>query len=48
MDCLSKAVANMLRGKSPAEMRKLLNIQNDFSPEEEEQIRRESEWAQDR
>jgi S-phase kinase-associated protein 1 len=43
-----KIVANMLKGKSPEEIRKLFNIVNDFTPEEEEQIRRENEWAEDR
>jgi len=43
-----KTVANMIRGKSPEEIRKTFNITNDFTPEEEEQIRRENEWAEDR
>lgn len=38
-------VANMIKGKSPEEIRKIFNIQNDFTPEEEDQIRRENEWA---
>jgi hypothetical protein len=28
-------VANMIKGKSPEEIRKLFNIVNDFTPEEE-------------
>ena len=40
--------ANMIKGKSPEEIRKTFNITNDFTPEEEEQIRRENEWAEDR
>lgn len=43
-----RTVANMIKHKSPEEIRKTFNIQNDFTPEEEEQIRREHEWAQDR
>jgi S-phase kinase-associated protein 1 len=43
-----KTVANMIKGKSPEEIRKTFNITNDFTPEEEEQIRRENEWAEDR
>ncbi|KAK9456370.1 E3 ubiquitin ligase [Dipodascopsis uninucleata] len=43
-----KTVANMIKGKSPEEIRRTFNIQNDFTPEEEEQIRRENEWAEDR
>ena len=30
-----KAVANMIKGKTGEEIRKLLNIVNDFTPEEE-------------
>ena len=30
-----KTVANMIKGKQPEEIRKLFNIVNDFSPEEE-------------
>lgn len=37
----------MIKGKSPEEIRKTFNIQNDFTPEEEEQIRRENEWAEE-
>jgi len=48
LDTGCKTVANMIKGKSPEEIRKLFNIQNDFTPEEEEQIRRENEWAEDR
>lgn len=37
----------MIKGKSPEEIRKTFNIQNDFTPEEEDQIRRENEWAEE-
>ncbi|OWB64197.1 hypothetical protein B5S29_g5248 [[Candida] boidinii] len=43
-----KVVAEMIRGKSPEEIRKTFNIVNDFTPEEEAAIRRENEWAEDR
>ncbi|KAK7207501.1 Skp1 family, dimerization domain-containing protein [Myxozyma melibiosi] len=43
-----KTVANMIKGKSPEEIRRQFNIQMDFTPEEEAQIRRENEWAEDR
>ena len=43
-----KIVAEMIRGKSPEEIRKTFNIVNDFTPEEEAAIRRENEWAEDR
>lgn len=48
LDVGCKTVANMIKGKSPDEIRKTFNIQNDFTSEEEEQIRRENEWAEDR
>ncbi|GMT22857.1 hypothetical protein PFISCL1PPCAC_14154, partial [Pristionchus fissidentatus] len=39
MDNCCKTVANMIKGKTPDEIRKHFNIKNDFTPEEEEQIR---------
>lgn len=48
MDSGCKIVAEMIRGKSPEELRRTFNIVNDFSPEEEAAIRRENEWAEDR
>jgi len=41
--CLS--VANMIKGKSPDEIRKTFGIKNDFSPEEEAEVRKENQWA---
>ncbi|KAI1094414.1 E3 ubiquitin ligase SCF complex, Skp subunit [Rostrohypoxylon terebratum] len=48
LDVGCKTVANMIKGKSPEEIRKTFNIVNDFTHDEEEQIRRENEWAEDR
>ncbi|KAK2025795.1 Skp1 family protein [Colletotrichum zoysiae] len=39
LDVGCKTVANMIKGKSPEEIRKTFNITNDFTPEEEEQDR---------
>ncbi|BFZ61146.1 hypothetical protein YB2330_002205 [Saitoella coloradoensis] len=48
LDVGCKTVANMIKGKSPEEIRKTFNIVNDFTPEEEAQIKKENEWAEDR
>lgn len=40
-----KTVANMIKGKSPEEIRKQFNIKNDFTPAEEEKVRKENEWC---
>lgn len=48
LDAGCKVVAEMIRGKSPEEIRRTFNIVNDFSPEEEAAIKRENEWAEDR
>ena len=39
MDVTCKTVANMIKGKTPEEIRKTFNIENDFTPSEEEQVR---------
>ena len=45
LDDACKTVANMIKNKSPEEIRMIFNIKNDFTPEEEEQIRKENEWC---
>uniref|UniRef100_A0A5B7BJS1 SKP1-like protein n=1 Tax=Davidia involucrata TaxID=16924 RepID=A0A5B7BJS1_DAVIN len=45
LDQLCEKVASMIRGKSPEEIRKTFHIKNDFTPEEEEEIRKENAWA---
>ena len=39
LDVTCKTVANMIKGKTPEEIRKTFNIKNDFTPAEEEQVR---------
>ncbi|CAG8549443.1 7801_t:CDS:10, partial [Acaulospora morrowiae] len=43
IDCGCKTVANMIKEKSPEEIRSTFNAVKDFSPEEEEAIRMENE-----
>ncbi len=45
MDLACAKVASIIKGKSPEEIRKVFNIQNDFTPEEEAQIREENQWC---
>ena len=47
LDLGCKTVANMIKGKSVEEIRETFNITNDFTPEEEEQIRIQNEWIED-
>eukprot|EP00054_Salpingoeca_dolichothecata_P031679 m.264263 g.264263 ORF g.264263 m.264263 type:complete len:172 (+) comp27626_c0_seq1:106-621(+) len=48
LDLTCKTVANMIKGKTPEEIRKHFNIKNDFTPQEEEQVRRENEWCEEK
>lgn len=41
-----KGIALQIKGKTPEEIRKIFNITNDFTPEEEERIRKENEWVE--
>ena len=47
LDRTCAEVAKMIKGKTPEEIRTAFNIQNDFTPEEEEEVRRENQWAFD-
>lgn len=47
LDLTCAKVASMLKGKTPEEIRKKFNIQNDFTPEEEEAVRAENRWAEE-
>lgn len=48
LDVASKTVANMIKGKTAEEVRKTFNIQNDFTPTEEEQIHNENKWCEEK
>eukprot|EP00271_Cylindrocystis_brebissonii_P015935 TRINITY_DN39016_c0_g1_i1.p1 TRINITY_DN39016_c0_g1~~TRINITY_DN39016_c0_g1_i1.p1 ORF type:complete len:162 (-),score=44.61 TRINITY_DN39016_c0_g1_i1:877-1362(-) len=45
LDLTCQSVADMIKGKTPEEIRRTFNIRNDFTPEEEEEVRRENQWA---
>lgn len=48
LDVTCKTVANMIKGKTPDEIRKTFNIKNDFTAQEEEQVRKENEWCEEK
>ncbi|OMO97849.1 SKP1 component [Corchorus olitorius] len=45
LDLTCRTVADMMKGKSPEEIRKTFNIINDYTPEEEAEVRKENQWA---
>ena len=47
LDLTCATVASMIKGKSPEEIRSTFNIKNDFSPEEEAQVREENRWCEE-
>ncbi|GJW91091.1 SKP1-like protein 1A [Tanacetum coccineum] len=44
-DLMCQSVANWMRGKPPKEIREYFKITNDFTPEEEMEVRKENYWA---
>ena len=44
LDLTCAAVASLIKGKTPEEIRKTFNIVNDFTPEEEAAVREENKW----
>jgi len=47
LDLTCAKVASMIKGKTPEQIRKTFNIQNDFTPEEEDAVRAENKWAEE-
>ncbi|XP_074324597.1 SKP1-like protein 1A [Apium graveolens] len=45
LDLSCQKVADSIKDKTPEEIRKIFNIQNDFTPDEEEALRKENAWA---
>jgi len=47
LDLTCKTVANEIKGKTTEEIRVRFDITNDFTPEEEEEIRQENRWCEE-
>jgi len=47
LDLTCAKVASLIKGKTPEEIRQQFNIANDFTPEEEAQVREENKWCED-
>ncbi|KAG7579813.1 S-phase kinase-associated protein 1-like [Arabidopsis thaliana x Arabidopsis arenosa] len=45
IDLTSQTIADYVKDKSPNEFREIFNIENDYTPEEEEELRKQNEWA---
>ena len=45
LDLTCQTVADLIKSKSPCEIRAIFNIKNEFTAEEEEEIRKENPWA---
>lgn len=41
------SVADMIKGKTPEQIRAEFDIENDFSPEQLEEVRRDNAWCSD-
>ncbi len=47
LDLSCAKVASQIKSKSVKEIRQFFNIENDFTPEEEQQIMEENKWAEE-
>jgi S-phase kinase-associated protein 1 len=47
LDLTCATVASMIKGKTPDDIRSTFNIKNDFTPEEEAQVREENKWCEE-
>ena len=45
LDLSGAKIASLIKGKTTQEVRKIFNIENEFTPEEEEQIIEENKWC---
>uniref|UniRef100_F1LBM4 Skp1-related protein n=1 Tax=Ascaris suum TaxID=6253 RepID=F1LBM4_ASCSU len=44
LNATCKVMATMIKGKSPEEIERILTLEDQFTPEQEEQIRKEQPW----
>ena len=47
LDLCCAKIASFIKNRTPEEIRVNLDIVNDFSPEEEAQVRAENKWVED-
>ena len=47
LDLTCKTIANIVKGKTPDQIREIFKIERDFTPEEEEAVRKENEWCEE-
>ena len=47
LDLTCATIASMVKGKTPEEIREHFKIVNDFTEEEEAQIREENKWCEE-
>lgn len=45
LDLGTSAVADKMRGRKPEEIREIFEIENDYTPEQEAEVRKENAWA---
>jgi S-phase kinase-associated protein 1 len=48
LDIGCETAANQIKGKSAEEVRKLWNIKSDLTPEEEEKLKKENVWTEEK
>ncbi|KAI9076981.1 hypothetical protein K1719_041057 [Acacia pycnantha] len=44
-DLICRAIADKMKNKTPEQIRRIFNLENDFTPEEEAKFRKDNPWA---
>lgn len=47
LETTTQKIADMIKGKTPEQIRELFQIENDFTLDELEQVRKENQWIED-